>query len=149
MAEFQFYQITLTKAYGISNLMDDLKNLYRIAGVDGKGVTFIFTDNEVKDEAFLEFINNILSSGEIANLFAKDEIDEIIESVEPAWIEANHHVGVPTRDECYDFFMKRVKQNLHVVLCFSPIGEKFRNRALKFPRYFRTKFKLKKNFVLN
>uniref|UniRef100_H9GVH4 Dynein heavy chain coiled coil stalk domain-containing protein n=1 Tax=Anolis carolinensis TaxID=28377 RepID=H9GVH4_ANOCA len=29
--------------------------------------------------------------------------------------------------------MTRVRQNLHVILCFSPVGEKFRNRALKFP----------------
>lgn len=132
IAGYQFYQIVVTRAYNVSNLLEDLKIMYRMAGLDGKGVTFIFTDNEIKDEGFLEYINNVLSSGEVANLFAKDEIDEIVGLIEPI-VKKLAPTIVRTRDNCYEFFLSRSRANLHIALCFSPIGEKFRNRALRFP----------------
>ncbi|XP_062284222.1 dynein axonemal heavy chain 8-like [Scomber scombrus] len=132
IAGYSIFQITLTKTYNVSNFMEDLKVLYKTAGADGKGITFIFTDNEIKDEAFLEYLNNVLSSGEVSNLFAKDEIQEITQNLILVMKKELPRVP-PTFDNLYDYFISRSKKNLHVVLCFSPVGQKFRSRSLKFP----------------
>ncbi|KAI4504021.1 hypothetical protein M0802_000492 [Mischocyttarus mexicanus] len=132
MAGFTFFQITLSRIYNVASLMDDLKKLYREAGTVSKGLTFIFTDNEIKDEAFLEYINNILSVGEIAGLFPKDELEDIYTAVTPL-MKKDDPKRPPTQDNLYDYFITRARNHLHIALCFSPVGERFRLRSLKFP----------------
>lgn len=36
-----------------------------------------------------------------------------------------------TAENCWEFFINQVRANLHVCLCFSPVGEKFRGWARK------------------
>lgn len=69
---------------------------------------------------------------QVSNLFARDEIDEILSDLIPV-MKRKFPRRPPTNENLYEYFMSRVRHNLHVVLCFSPVGEKFRNRALKFP----------------
>ena len=38
---------------------------------------FLFNDTQVVEEVFLEDINNILSSGEVPNLYKPDELEEV------------------------------------------------------------------------
>ena len=58
----------------------DLKRLYFAAGVENKETVFLFMDTQVIEESFLEDINNILSSGEVSNLYKPDEFEEVCHS---------------------------------------------------------------------
>jgi len=138
------YSTFVFRSYNVNNFLDDLKVLYRMAGREGKGVSFIFSDNDIKDEAFLEFINNMLSAGEVsiiyfsrrlrviwlwkwsvlkqvANLFPRDEMDEILDELIPVMKKENPKIP-PTSDNLYSYFLSRSRNNLHIVLCFSPVG---------------------------
>lgn len=101
--------------------MEDLKLLYRTCGVQGKGTTFIFTDQDIKEEGFLEYLNNILSSGIISNLFTRDEQAEIISELTPIMKRENPKRTL-TQENVMEYFLQRTLQNLHVVFCFSPVS---------------------------
>jgi dynein heavy chain len=116
----------------VQNLLEDIKGMYKVAGFRGQKVAFLFTDAEVKDEAFLEYVNQALMTGEVAGLLPKDELDMIVNDIRPAYRAARP--GAPdTWDALYRFFLERVRDNLHVVMCFSPVGAKFARRAQQFP----------------
>nr|CAD7423855.1 unnamed protein product [Timema monikensis] len=132
IAGYKTFQITLTRSYNVANFLEDLKLLYRSCGVQGKGTTFIFTDLDIKEEGFLEYLNNILSSGVISNLFTRDEQQEIISELTPIMKRENQKRTL-NNELVMEYFLNRTCQNLHVAFCFSPVGEKFRNRAMRFP----------------
>ncbi|CAM9397550.1 unnamed protein product, partial [Discosporangium mesarthrocarpum] len=124
-------EIAVTSTYGIEDLRSELKELYRRAGVKpAEPIVFMLTDSQIVDERFLVYVNDLLSSGVIPDLFAKDEFDQIFQSIRVAAKSA----GVPdARDSLMEFFVERVRSNLHVVLCFSPVGDVFRSRCRRFP----------------
>jgi len=126
------FQITISKQYNQSALFEDLKALYKVAGLKGQKVAFIFTDAEVKEESFLEFINQILMTGEVAGLFPKDELDMIVNDMRA--VAKRECPEMPdTWENLYQLFLGRVRDNLHTCLCFSPVGDKFATRARNFP----------------
>lgn len=77
-------------------------------------------------ESFLEDINNILNTGEVPNLWAPEDMEEIIGDIRPLAKEAGLY---DSRDVLLKHFVSLVRENLHIVLAFSPVGEKLRNRC--------------------
>lgn len=125
-------QIEITKNYRSADFHEDLRTLYMRTGGEGKATVFLFADTQVKDVSFLEDINNILSSGIVPNLFGKEEKNEVYEAIRgPAKAAGVSEAAGPM----WDFFIQRVRRNLHVVMCMSPIGENFRVRCRMYPAF--------------
>ncbi|KAA6419936.1 MAG: dynein heavy chain axonemal [Trebouxia sp. A1-2] len=130
MAEYSLFTIEISKSYSVLEWQEDLRTVLRKAGSDGQPTVFLFSDNQLKDESFLEDINNILNMGEVPNLFAKDEVMTIIEAVTPKAKRAGRGISPP---EVYAYFVEQCRANLHMVLAMSPVGDAFRARLRKFP----------------
>ena len=126
------FQITLTKQYKTNALMDDIRILYKNAGHKRQPTTFLFTESDIKDEVFLETVNSILSTGEVPGLFAKDEMMAMTADLRQDFIK--YRPGVEeTQDNLKQYFTDCVRDNLHIILCMSPLNPKFPIRARKFP----------------
>ena len=126
------FQITLTKQYNRNSFLEDMKTLYKSAGHLRKPTTFLFTESEIKDEVFLEYLNSILLTGDLPGLFAKDEIMAITSDLRNTFIK--ERVGMEdTQDNLKQFFIDKVRDNLHLMICMSPMNPKFPVRARKFP----------------
>ena len=81
IGDFEIFQIEIKKVYTKVEFREDLKTLFKKAGSKGEATTFIFTDNSIKEEGFLEDINNILNTGEVPNIFPADEKSDVQDSV--------------------------------------------------------------------
>lgn len=68
--------------------------------------------------------NKHLLIGEVPNLFEADEYEKVIIACRPPAKDAG--INEANRDGIYEFFISRVRRNLHLVICMSPVGDAFR-----------------------
>jgi len=133
VSSIDVFQITIKPNYGINEFKIDLNNLYRRAGLKGLSSVFLLSDNQITDEHFLVYINDYLSSGEIFSLFTDDEIEEIINYLR---LEAKSQGYKDSNEHIWKYFIDKVRRNLKIVMCFSPVGNTLRTRARRFPALF-------------
>ena len=130
MLEYKCFSVELKKGYDIVSFRDDIKRLFELTGVAGKQVTFLLVDTQIVVESMLEDVNNILNTGEVPGMYADDEKAKIISDMLPVC----DALGIPgSKDNCWNTFVSRCQNNLHIVLCMSPVGEAFRRRCRLFP----------------
>ncbi|XP_029784654.1 dynein heavy chain 2, axonemal [Suricata suricatta] len=130
ICEYTTFQIEVTKHYRKQEFREDIKRLYRQTGVELKATAFLFVDTQIAEESFLEDINNILSSGEVPNLYKTDEFEEIQTLISE---QAKAEQLPLSSDSLFAYLIERVRNNLHIILCLSPVGDPFRNWVRQYP----------------
>ncbi|KAF6775711.1 hypothetical protein AHF37_04900 [Paragonimus kellicotti] len=114
------------------NFLEDLKVIHKKAGDKDIKTVLIITENKIRDETCYEYVNQLLTIGFVPNLFLRDEFEELLAHFEEN-ASKQHFKTVFGYEEMFEFYQERVRANLHVVLCFSPVGDGFRKRAINYP----------------
>jgi dynein heavy chain len=88
ISDYRVWQIEISKNYGMKSFREDIKRWSEEAGFKNRSGVFLFSDNEIINEGFIEDINNILSVGEVPNLFSqKDDYPLIKDKVRKEYIK--------------------------------------------------------------
>ncbi|KAL1138664.1 hypothetical protein AAG570_008726 [Ranatra chinensis] len=113
------YQIVLNKSFGINEWKDSVKDLMLKAGVYGKETVFLFSDTQIKFESFLEDLNNMLNSGDVPNIYQPEDLDIIYQAMRVPVTDAGLD---PTKSNLFQFYLKEVRANLHIVITMRFVG---------------------------
>ncbi|CAF4691617.1 unnamed protein product, partial [Rotaria sp. Silwood1] len=126
----EIFEIKLSRGYSETHFREDLKILYNKLGMENKKIVFMFGDQHVAEDGFLELINNMLTTGMVPALFADEEREGIIGNIRD---EAMKNGASPAKESIWQYFVTKCSINLHVVLCMSPTGDTLRTRCRNFP----------------
>ncbi len=127
---YSLMSIAVNPAYSVNDFKADLQNMYNKAGLKQEGVLFLLTDSQIINEKFMVYINDLLSSGNIPDLFSRDEKEQIINSLTNKAKGAGYSAEPSS---VWAYFISKIRENLHCCLCFSPVGPGLRTRATRFP----------------
>lgn len=128
------YQMKIKREFNYQDMKDEIASLYMRVGIKNMFSMFLLSDAQIPDESLLLYINDLLSTGEILELFTDDQVDSILSTLRN---EIKQHGKQDTREDCWRYFINKVRRHLKVVLCFSPVGQTLRIRARKFPAILR------------
>ena len=136
IAEFEMLQLEITKGYGMKEWRENMRDLLfmKCGFTEDSPLVFLFSDTQIINEAFVEDLNNILNNGKIPNLYNKEDISQIVEGMKEE-SKANEEFKEIQDDakKVIQMFEDTARNNLHLILAMSPIGDDFKRRLRMFP----------------
>ena len=129
------FSFDISKSYKQTQWKDDIKrllmSLIEETAEPRNGAVFLLSDDQMINDNFLEDANNLLNTGKLYNLFLPEEMEEVYRLTR---LKAKaSKTELKTNVELSDYFTKIVRDNLHIILTFSPIGSTFRDKCRQFP----------------
>lgn len=130
ISSLSIFQIQIKKGFCSQDMKDEMAALYMKVGLKNIATVFLISDTQIPDESILIYINDFLASGEIPDLFSDDQLESIMNTIRG---EVKQSGILDIKENCWRYFVMKVRRLLKIVLCFSPVGHSFRRRARKFP----------------
>jgi dynein heavy chain len=132
LADYEVYTVEIAKGYGLADWRGNLRECLMLAGIEDKPVVFLFNDTQVVFETMLEDVNGVLNAGDVPNLYGAEEMELIMTTCKQDCVKRRIP---PTKLNVYTAYINRVRSNIHVVMCMSPVGDAFRTRLRMFPSF--------------
>ena len=126
MQRVQLHTPQVSAKYDLKAFRAELKELMRRAGVEGAQVVLYLEDYQLVLDAMLEDVNSLLSAGEISGLYAANEMDALLSPLKDDYVSSATQHGCKS---LYDYFVQRVRGNLHIVLSMDPQHPLFHRRC--------------------
>jgi len=130
LENYRTFQIAITKNYGSNAFKKDMQVLFGEIATEGEPHTFLFSDNEIIEEGIIEDINNILSLGEIPNLYQKKEGKD---DFAPIKDKLKKFVSRENDEIIMDYFVQQIQTHLHLVFCMSQSGTNLSQLGRQYP----------------
>jgi dynein heavy chain 2, cytosolic len=114
MLGYQYRTLSVSRDYGQKQFGEDIKGAMQIAGVKGEQTILVVEDFQIVSSSVLEVINSLLSSGEVPGLYTHEELEPMLSPLREE-MQEDGRFRTP-----YEFFVARVKKNLHIAVLMDP-----------------------------
>lgn len=104
---YDVFQIAVSSTYGVNDFKENLLQLYTKAGMKSQPVTFLITDNQIVNEKFLVFLNDLLSTGLVSDLCSPEDVEAFSGSVRN---EVKAAGILETPENLWDFFIEKIRR---------------------------------------
>jgi len=132
--ELEILQIVVTSNYSINDFRTIMQEIYKKCAIKDAKMSFILTDSQIVDEGMLMYINDLLNSGIIPDLFTEDERKEQVGNITNI-VKSTGNPDWGVEDVCWAFYINRVVPTCISSCAFRLSGRRSRSGAVASPRW--------------
>lgn len=130
LLNMEFFSPNISRDYGMKEFKRDLKQVLQLAGVDATPTCLFVEDHQLLTPEFLEFLNSLISAGEVPGLYTPEELEPIMRQLKDEMSSQYEYKTV------FEFFVSRVKKNLTIIMSLNYQHPNFAKNTAQNPALF-------------
>ncbi|CRG96277.1 dynein heavy chain, putative [Plasmodium gallinaceum] len=123
-----FYEMDFSAHCSDNDIKKYLQNIFHKCAMKNEDIVLFLKESKIHDNFFI-YVNEYICSNNIIELYTKEEKDYIVHNMRNI---AKSEGIEGTDNNIFDYYIKKVNDNLHFILCFSPTSNNFRDKSNNF-----------------
>ena len=126
----EFFSPNISREYSMKEFKRDLKIVLNMTGIEDTRTCLFIEDHQLLMDEFLEYLNSLISAGEVPGLYTPEELEPILAQLKDEMSSQYEHKTT------FEFFVSRVKKNLRIVMSLDYTHPKFIQHCASNPALF-------------